>query len=262
MTITGPVAALLAGAAWFLLVGRAPRVGALATTRWSPGAVATVSLVGVSAAAVAFLDGTRVVVALMAAAGAGAASREVARRRRTAAADRRAEMVLVTCDALVADLRAGQPPVTALVAAADDWPELAPVAAAARLGAGVPASLRTLADRPGAAQLRVVAAAWQVGHRTGAGLAGALAMATEQLRADRATARVVATEMAAAQATARLLALLPVGVLLLGRSLGGDPVAFLLGTTAGLICLGTGLTLEYAGLVWLSRIADRVTGRR
>jgi tight adherence protein B len=212
--------------------------------------------------AIVLLDGTQVVVALVALAVVGAVSRDVARRRRAVAADRRAELVLVACDSLVADLQAGQPPVAALAAAAEDWAELAPVAAAARLDAGVPTAFRSLATRPGAAQLRVVAAAWQVGHRSGAGLAGALAMAAAQLRADRATARIVATEMAAAQATARLLAVLPLGVLLLGRSLGGDPFGFLLGTVPGVVCLSTGLSLEYAGLVWLARIADRVTGRR
>jgi len=126
----------------------------------------------------------------------------------------------------------------------------------------VPGTLRSLAARPGAGQLRTVAAAWQVAHRSGAGLAGALAMAADRLRDDRATARVVATEMAAAHATARLLAALPVGVLLLGDGLGGDPVGFLLGTTPGLVCLCSGLALEYAGLRWLARITDRVTGRR
>lgn len=262
MTNTALVAALASGAAAHLLVGRGPRVALSAQRGWSPAGTPTVLLVAAGAGAVVLLHGTQVVLALVVLAVAAAVSRDLVRRRRTAEADRRAEMVLVACDSLVADLRAGQPPVTALDAAAEDWPELAPVAAAARLGSGVPASLRALAVRPGAAQLRVMAAAWQVGHRSGAGLAGALAMAADQLRAERATARVVATELAGAQATARLLALLPVGVLLLGRSLGGDPVGFLLGTTPGLVCLSTGLALEYAGLTWLARIADRVTGRR
>jgi tight adherence protein B len=108
----------------------------------------------------------------------------------------------------------------------------------------------------------VLAAAWQVSQRSGAGLAGALATAAGRLRDDRATARVVATEMSAALATARLLAVLPVGVLLLGSGLGGDPVGFLIGTPPGLVCLCAGLALEYAGLSWLVRIADQVTGFR
>jgi tight adherence protein B len=72
----------------------------------------------------------------------------------------------------------------------------------------------------------------------------------------------VATELASAQATARLLAVLPVAVLLLGNGLGGDPVGFLLSSPGGLVCLVAGLSLEYAGLAWLTRIADHVSGRR
>jgi tight adherence protein B len=135
------------------------------------------------------------------------------------------------------------------------------VAVAARLGADVPAALRTLARRPGAAEACVVAAAWQVAHRSGAGLAGALDTAARHLRDERATARVVATELAAARATARLLAALPAAVLLLANGLGGNPVRFLIDTPPGLVCLGAGLGLEYAGLFWLGRIADHVLRR-
>jgi tight adherence protein B len=73
---------------------------------------------------------------------------------------------------------------------------------------------------------------------------------------------VVTTELAAAQTTARLLAVLPLGVLLLGGGLGGDPLGFLLTTTPGLVCLCSGLALEYAGLLWLARIGEQVLGRR
>jgi tight adherence protein B len=71
----------------------------------------------------------------------------------------------------------------------------------------------------------------------------------------------VAAELAAAHATARMLAVLPIGVLLLGSGIGGDPVGFLLGSTAGLVCLALGLGLSFAGLTWLERIADGVLGR-
>jgi tight adherence protein B len=220
-----------------------------------------VAVVVGAGASIVLLDGRRTVLALVAVAVAAAAGRERERRRRTAEAEGRADQVLEICEGLASDLRAGQPPTTALETAAADWPELAPVVAAAALGADVPAALRQLATRPGAGQVRVVAAAWQVAHRSGAGLAGALTMAAERLRDDRATTRVVATEMAAAEATARLLAALPLAVLMLGSGLGGDPFGFLLGSTPGLVCLGSGLGLEYAGLVWLGRIADRVVGR-
>jgi len=262
MTTTGLLAAGCAAVAVRLLLGGSAgrRYGDRAARPTVALVVAGV-VVGVTTA-VLLLPGHQVVLALVGLAVGAAVAREVSRRRRAAVADRRSDLVLVVCDGLAADLRAGQPPVAALEAAVLEWPELGPAASAARLGADVPATLRELAGRPGAGQLRTVAAAWQVAHRSGAGLASALAMAADRLREDRATARVVATEMAAAQATARLLAALPAGVLLLGDGLGGDPVGFLLDTTPGLVCLCSGLVLEYAGLCWLARITDQVSGRR
>ena len=50
-------------------------------------------------------------------------------------------------------------------------------------------------------------------------------------------------------------------MLLLGSGIGGDPVGFLTGSTAGLVCLALGLGLSFAGLLWLERIADRVLRR-
>lgn len=257
--MTAAAAALTAGGAAYLLLGWRRPLGQV-ERRASPGTPVVVALVA-AAATLLLLDGTHVVLALVALAVVIAAGREVDRRRRSAAADRRADRVLALCDGLAADLLAGQPPVVALGAAAEDWSELVPVASAARLGADVPTALRALARQPGAAQLRVVAAAWQVAHRSGAGLARALELAADNLRADRATARVVASELVAAEATARLLAVLPLGVLLLGSGLGGDPIGFLIGTTPGLVCLVVGLGLAQVGMLWLARIGDQVTGR-
>ena len=260
--MTALLPAVAAGVAALLLQRGSGALAKVGRPRLRPTTASALVAVCAGAAAAVLLEGSRVVLALIAIGSTAAISREVARGRRTADAERRAEQVLGACDALASDLRAGQPPTTALAAAAEDWPELRPVAAAAALGADVPAALRDLGARPGAGQLRVVAAAWQVAHRSGAGLAAALTMAARHLRDDRATARVVATEMAAAQATARLLAILPLVVLVLGSGLGGDPFGFLLDSVPGLVCLGAGLALEYAGLAWLARIADGVLGRR
>jgi len=260
--MSGVIAAVAAAFATALLLRGPTRPAPGPWRHLRPGVFPAVSVAGAGGAAAVGVGADRVVLGLVGVAVAAAVFHEVARRRRNAEAERRAEQVLVMCDGLAADLRAGQPPLSALLAAAEQWPELAPVASAAGLGAEVPTALRRLEDRPGAGQLRVVGAAWQVAHQSGAGLAGALAMAAQRLREDRATARVLATEMAAAQATARLLAVLPLAVLVLGSGLGGDPVGFLLDSTPGLVCLCLGLALEYAGLVWLARIADQVPGRR
>ncbi|MET3961614.1 tight adherence protein B [Marmoricola sp. OAE513] len=182
------------------------------------------------------------------------------RSRMRVAAARRTGHALAACEGMAADLRSGLPPTTALDAAADDWAEFRPVADAARLGGDVPAAVRRLAAQPGAGELRTVAAAWVVAHRSGASLADAVSLASRSMREAEAMSQLVETELASARATARMLALLPLGVLVLARGTGGDPFAFLLGTAPGLICLSCGLLLTWAGLVWLDRIAEGVRG--
>jgi tight adherence protein B len=184
--------------------------------------------------------------------------RTVRRARARRGAERRRDQVLAACEGLSADLASGLAPAQALRAMATEYAELRPVVRAIEIGADVPVALRAAAERPGAGSLRVAAAAWSVSTRSGAGLARMIELAADTMRANRATARVVAAELAAARATARLLTLLPGGVLLLGRGMGGDPLAFLLFTTPGQLCLTVGVGLAWCGRLWLERIADQV----
>jgi tight adherence protein B len=197
--------------------------------------------------------------AVSVAAVAGLAARALVRvRRRRLAAAQVSARVLETCELLAAELTAGQSPVVALRRAAGEWPALGPVAETAELGGDPAGVLADLAATRGAEDLRLVAAAWAVAHRTGAGLAAALDRVAEAIRARRATRRVVESELASARATARLVAALPVVMLVLGSGEGLGPWRVLLGHPAGIGCLVLGLALGFLGLWWIERIADGV----
>jgi tight adherence protein B len=198
------------------------------------------------------------VLAVIALAAASVGARLVARHRadRNEAAVR--GRVVELCATLHAELTSGQAPAAALERAAADWPLLDPVTRTAATGGDVPAALRELTAVPGAGDLRVVAAAWQVAHRTGHGLGDTVVRVGGELRAAEQTRRVVRGELASARATARLVAVLPVLALVMGGSAGADPWSFLLATPAGLGCLAGGLGFLLAGLTWIEALARDV----
>jgi tight adherence protein B len=168
--------------------------------------------------------------------------------------------VLEVCDLLSAELAAGRPPGAALATASERWPPLVAAVEAVRLGADVPDALRRLADeRRGADDLRWVAGAWQVAQHSGHGLSAALERTAAGLRARRRTRRLVDSELASARATARLVACLPLAVLVMGSGAGTDPWTFLLTTPVGWLCLACGLGLLALGLWWIERLADRAS---
>jgi tight adherence protein B len=179
-------------------------------------------------------------------------------RRLVLACQSARDRVLECCDVLAAELIAGQPVGAALGRAVGEWPALAAVTSTHDYGGDVPDAFRRAAEVPGAEGLAVVAAAWQVSHRTGQGLADTLVRVARTLREARATDRTVRSELASARATARLVAVLPVVAWAIGAGSGGNPVGFLLGTPLGLACLAAGLGLGLAGLVWIERIAAGV----
>lgn len=254
MTAWVLVAVVAAGCASALWVGPPPRVRAR-SRRPAPHwvvAVAAVLTAGV-------LGSPRLVVLATIAGAAALAGLRIWRgRARRLAAAATSTRVLESCEALAAELGAGRPAVAALGRAAEDWPALASVAEAHRVGADVPEAWRAIAAEPGAGDLRVVAAAWQVAHRTGVGLADTLDRVAAGLRETHATRRVVEGELASARATAKLVAVLPVLALTMGSSAGGDPWGFLLGHPVGLGCLALGSAFAAAGLSWIEALAREV----
>ncbi|MCL8027475.1 type II secretion system F family protein [Nocardioides bruguierae] len=249
-------AGLAAAGAAALLPAPARGPGTAATrsaARWWPAGAAAVLVLGLAL----LLGGAGSALAVLVAVSPAVAV--AVRLVRATRAERRAvatgEQVALLCEHLAGDLRAGRPPGPALADAARTWPPADAVARAHRVGADVPAAWRALSAAPGAADLRLVAAVWEVAHRTGHGLAEALQRCVEDQTRARATRRVVRSELASARATARLVALLPVPALLLGASTGAAPWQFLLGSPVGLVCLGLGLLLGAAGLTWIERLA-------
>ena len=251
----GLVAAALAGVGVALLVPVRP---ARSPTRgWSAVALGA----GGGATALAALRPDRVVpVLVLVAAVVGVLLLRTRRRAAVRAADRAAR-VQEACEVMAGELAAGLPPGRVLAAAASACPELAGVVAAHRLGGSVPDALRSAAAVPGAGDLALVAAAWQVAHRSGAGLAEALAGVAEALRERQSLRRLVGSELSSARATARLMVALPVLTLLMGSGIGGDPVGFLVGSPGGWACLAGGLALGLAGLAWIEAIAGAVEER-
>jgi tight adherence protein B len=230
-------------------------------TGWGPPSVAAVRPTHVGAAIlVLLLPVVGVQAALFAAAGIAAtgAARTLIRHAQHRRLRRRRELAVIElCDALAAELSSGVPALVALERACNVHPELSIVARGARLGVDVPSALHDLAARPGLEALRAIAAGWRVASHTGGGLANVLDNIGRGLRHDEDARSELEAALAPPRATARVLAVLPVFGLALGQSMGARPIAFLLVTTLGRVCLGVGLLLSVSGIVWVDLIARR-----
>lgn len=259
--VTACLAAVAAALAVALLLPPRPRVATARARGWqaTPGRVVPAG-VGVVALLLlaASLGPEAVALTVVLAGAAGATARLWAARRAAREAHRTSTRVLETCERLAAELAAGRPPVLALGHAAQEWSALSPVAESLRLGTDVAEAWRTVARQPGAGDLRLLAAAWQVAHRTGVGLAAAVDRVAVDLRAVRSTERVVRGELASVRATVKLVAALPLLALAMGSGAGGDPWGFLLGEPVGLACLAAGVTCALAGVAWVEAIARSV----
>jgi tight adherence protein B len=228
-------------------LGRSPAasphtVGAVALAGASVATAGLVTLVGWGAGAAAVVTSASLV-------GVTAAT-SVRSGLRSRAAARRAGEVARACDLLGSLVAIGHIPATALRIAAEDAPVLAPVAAAQRVGAEVPAALRVAGVPPGAHGLVRLAQAWEVGERTGAPMGQALAAVAEAVRRDHAIEEVVATELAGPRASGQVLAVLPVLGLATGFAMGGEPLAFFTTGIVGPGCLVAGTALACLGVVW------------
>jgi tight adherence protein B len=210
-----------------------PALRSLATRHRPPVACASAALAGGLAWAVAGPVG-----AGLAAGYACAAVLALARRWRVRAEAEAMQAALDAVTGLAADLRAGLSP-------------------AAALGHALPAIASSSA--PDVRRVAsAVAAAWRVADAAGVRLADLLERLADDVTGLRRVRSVAAAQAAGAQATAMLLAGLPVAGLALGYAMGADPVHVLLRTPLGALCAGLAGALQMAGLAWSARLARSI----
>ncbi|WP_410655896.1 type II secretion system F family protein [Amycolatopsis sp. lyj-112] len=174
-------------------------------------------------------------------------------RARTKAALAEAELTASVLRTMVGELRAGAHPVTAAEAAAEAVPaasgRLRGLIAAARLGGdvadpGVPPSLVN---------------AWTLANRFGLPMADVLDAARRDAEAGIGFGRRLKAKMAGPRASAAVLAVLPLGCVLLGEAMGADPVRVFTETGAGQLLLVLGSVLIWAGTAWCRALTGRVS---
>lgn len=273
MSATGAAAAVCAGSAAWLVVGRdrgVRRARAVLVGGGDgdgvPGGPAWRRVRGrvrhewwaLAGGVVVALLGESVVPLILGAAGVPLIRRVRRGREARLEGERRAAEVIALCGSLAGEVRAGRQPGEALRAAAGGGlghgETRAGVLAAARFGGDVPGSLEEAAREPGAQGLLGLAACWRVAVDRGAGLAAGLERLEGALRAERDQRADLRAQLAGARSTAVMLAGLPVLGLLMGSALGAAPLRVLLHTGAGLGCLVVGGVLEGAGVWWALRI--------
>lgn len=174
------------------------------------------------------------------------------------------------CRAVAGELRTGSTPARAFRSAVAASPE--PLRSGLRpatdfVGDAEPAEFadvltRVAASRPALVGLARLAACWRVVVAAGAMLAPAIDRVADALRDEVDLGQALATSLAAPRATVRLLAALPLFGLTLGVAIGARPVAFLVGSPAGLGCLAFAGAFDVAGVVWARRITSRATAPR
>jgi tight adherence protein B len=175
-------------------------------------------------------------------------------RRRKSALKVRAD-VAHACTVLASYLRVGQVPSAALAIAAADCEVLRDGHRVHTLGGDLVAVWRQQAGHAGHEGLLELARAWQVSVETGAPMSSTLDQVAASLSADQSLMGVVNSELAAARATSKVMAALPLCGIGIGYLLGGDPARWLLAGPAGWACLLAGVLLACAGVLWIEALA-------
>jgi tight adherence protein B len=93
--------------------------------------------------------------------------------------------------------------------------------------------------------------------QSGSSVNEALTQVADKLMTRRNQEQLIATELASTKATVFVLAGLPIMGAGMGLILGTDSISWLLGSSAGRVCLLLGIGLELVGWFWIKRLLDR-----
>lgn len=191
----------------------------------------------------------------------------IRRRRHVRARRRAAESTALqgALEVLVGELRVGAHPVAAFSVAATEVAgpvaeSLRAVAARARLGADVPAGLRSVSAHSALpAHWERLGVCWQLAQDHGLSIAPLMHTAQRDVvERERFSARVDAG-MTGARTTAVVLAGLPLLGIGLGELIGAAPLSFLLSNPTGGWLLAIGVALVCIGMLWSDRITARAS---
>ena len=174
--------------------------------------------------------------------------------RKRKAASKQKDETLGAISVLVSELTAGHSPETSLINVGSQvWP----LAYTAAVGGGDTTMALTL-DAHCRPELHSLAACWQVGLNSGAGLGASIAQLSAALRAQQEVRAHLEAELAGPRATAVTLGFLPVIGMGLGYLLGAEPLTWFISGFFGFGTLLIGVALTLLGLWWTSRIAGGV----
>jgi tight adherence protein B len=168
-------------------------------------------------------------------------ARKQLQQRVTAVAD-----LAETLRSFVAELRAGAHPIAAAESVAKDAP---PTGAEA-----MRAIVSTARGGHAEHEFAEVAHAWVLAQQHGLPLADVLAAVAQDLDQRARFARQTQAKMAGPRASAAVLAVLPVGGIVLGEAIGANPLHILATTGLGQVVLVIGVALVCAGVLWSARL--------
>lgn len=163
-------------------------------------------------------------------------------------------------DDVARSMRAGLSVRSALSAAQPslDGPLATDVDSVLGSGAGMRAALAAWAtDRHGVPGVRLAAVALATAERAGAA-ARAIDSVADTLRADRELAGEVRALSSQAQASAMVIAALPVGFAAVASAADPTTLRFLVDTPVGRLCLAGGVGLDVGAFAWMRRIVRSV----